>query len=79
MKKLIALVLAAMLCLFACAAMAENLKIGVIVVGDETEGYTLSHMNGIKEAAANLGLSENQIIWKSKCPEDHTCYDAALD
>ena len=79
MKKLIALVLAAMLCLFACAAMAENLKIGVIVVGDETEGYTLSHMNGIKEAAANLGLSENQIIWKYKCPEDQTCYDAALD
>ena len=79
MKKFIALVLAAMLCLFACAAMAQDLKIGVILVGDETEGYTLSHMNGIKEAAANVGLAENQIIWKYKTPEDQTCYDAALD
>jgi hypothetical protein len=65
--------------MMACAALAADLKIGVIVVGDETEGYTLSHMNGIKEAAANLGIADNQIIWKYKCPEDQTCYDAALD
>jgi len=79
MKKFIALVLAAMLCMMACAALAADLKIGVILVGDETEGYTLSHMNGIKEAAANLGLAEKQIVWKYKTPEDQTCYDAALD
>lgn len=79
MKKLFALVLAAMLCMLACSALAADLKIGVILVGDETEGYTLSHMNGIKEAAANVGLAENQIIWKYKSPEDQTCYDAALD
>ncbi len=79
MKKLIALVLAAMLCMLACSALAADLKVGVILVGDETEGYTLSHMNGIKEAAANVGLAENQIIWKYKTPEDQSCYDAALD
>ena len=79
MKKFIALVLAAMLCMLACSALAADLKIGVILVGDETEGYTLSHMNGIKEAAANVGLAENQIVWKYKSPEDQTCYDAALD
>ena len=79
MKKLIALILAAALCLVACAAMAQDLKIGVIVVGDETEGYTLSHMNGIKEAAAALGIADNKIVWKYKIPEDQTCYDAALD
>lgn len=79
MKKFIALVLAAVLCLFACAALAQDLKIGVIVVGDETEGYTLAHMNGIKTAAANLGIADNQIIWKYKITEDQTCYDAALD
>jgi len=79
MKKFIALALAAVLCLFACAALAQDLKIGVILVGDETEGYTLSHMNGIKEAAKNLGIADSQIIWKYKCPEDQTCYDAALD
>ena len=79
MKKFIALVLAAMLCLAACSALAADLKVGVILVGDETEGYTLSHMNGIKDAAANLGLSESDIVWKYKIPEDQSCYDAALD
>lgn len=79
MKKLIALILAAVLCLAACAALADDLKIGVILVGDETEGYTLAHMDGIKAAAASMGITENQIIWKYKTPEDQTCYDAALD
>ena len=79
MKKLLALILAAVLCLAACSALAADLKIGVILVGDETEGYTLSHINGVKDAAAELGISENNIIWKYKCPEDQTCYDAALD
>ena len=36
-------------------------------------------MNGVKEAAANVGLADNQIIWKYKTPEDQSCYDAALD
>ena len=79
MKKLIALVLAAVLCLAACAALAADLKVGVILVGDETEGYTLAHMNGIKAAAAALGMSDSQIVWKYKVPEDQTCYDSALD
>lgn len=57
MKKLIALVLAAMLCMAACAALAADLKIGAVMLGDETEGYTLAHMEGIKQAAAELGLS----------------------
>lgn len=79
MKKLIALILAAVLCLAACAALADDLKIGVILVGDETEGYTLAHMDGIKAAAASMEIPDNQIIWKYKTPEDQTCYDAALD
>ena len=79
MKKLIALILAAVLCMAACVAMAADLKVGVILVGDETEGYTLAHMNGIKAAAANLGLSDSQIVWKYKVPEDQSCYDSALD
>ncbi len=79
MKKWIALLLAAVLCLAACAALADDLKVGVILVGDETEGYTLAHMNGIKAAAKNVGLDESQIIWKYKIPEDQTCSDNAYD
>ncbi|MDO5377261.1 MAG: BMP family ABC transporter substrate-binding protein [Clostridia bacterium] len=79
MKKWIALLLAAMLCVMACAALADDLKVGVILVGDETEGYTLAHMNGIKAAAAQVGLDESQIVWKYKIPEDQTCSDNAYD
>ena len=79
MKKLIALMLAAMLMLAACVALADDLKVGVILVGDETEGYTLAHMNGIKAAAEALGLTDSQIVWKYKVPEDQSCYDSAMD
>ena len=79
MKKLIALMLAAVLMLAACVALADDLKVGVILVGDETEGYTLAHMNGIKAAAEALGLTDNQIVWKYKVPEDQSCYDSAMD
>ena len=79
MKKLIALMLAAVLMLAACVALADDLKVGVILVGDETEGYTLAHMNGIKAAAEVLGLTDSQIVWKYKVPEDQSCYDSAMD
>lgn len=44
-------------------------KIGVILVGDDTEGYTKAHMDGIKAAAAALGIADSQIIWKYKIEE----------
>ena len=75
MKKLIALLVTAVLCLTAFAALAE-VKIGAVMLGDETEGYTLAHINGIKEAAEKLGI---EVVWKYKVPEDQTCYDSALD
>ena len=60
-------------------AAASDLKVGVITIGDETEGYTAAHINGIKAAAQKLGMSDSQIVWKYKVPEDQTCYDSALD
>ena len=45
---------------------APNFKMGVILVGDETEGYSAAHIAGIKEAAAELLLEakgfENVIV-----------------
>ena len=58
---------------------ASKVKIGVILVGDETEGYTAAHMEGIKKAAAELGIADSQIIWKYKTPENSSCADAATD
>lgn len=58
---------------------ASAIKVGVIYVGDENEGYTESHMKGIKEMAAALGLSADQVIEKTNIPEDESAYDAAVD
>ena len=60
-------------------AAASDLKVGVITIGDETEGYTAAHINGIKAAAQKLGMSDSQIVWKYMVPEGAECSDAAED
>ena len=64
MKKIISLLLSVLLvvgCLTGCSGNgdggnqggdtpADKPKIGVILVGDENEGYTYAHMEGIREA-----------------------------
>ncbi|MDD6035512.1 MAG: BMP family ABC transporter substrate-binding protein [Lachnospiraceae bacterium] len=83
MKKLVSLLLicAMVFCIGACGKKDEggDFKVGVILVGDDTEGYTAAHMNGIKEAAKSLNIAEKDIIWKYKVTEDSKCYDAASD
>lgn len=56
-----------------------DLKVGVIYIGDENEGYTAAHMAGIDEMMAAVGLTEDQVIEKTTIPEDESCYDAAVD
>ena len=85
MKKILAMILAlAMIaCLFAGCGDTDtpagdgdkkDVKVGVVLIGDENEGYTLAHINGIKEACKNLGLSEtDNVVWKYAIPEDETC------
>ena len=94
MKKLLGIVLSAamMLSLAACGgsastaapatdgdAAASTLKVGCVMLGDETEGYTAAHITGIKEAAAELGLTDDQVVWKYKIAESAACADAAED
>ncbi len=95
MKKVLALVLAFMMLLCACAVAETSisttaaeieltgdpaaLKVGVVLIGDENEGYTMAHITGIKGAAEALGLSDDQFIWKYTIPEDSSCYDAIMD
>ena len=86
MKKILALILAlAMIaCLFAACggdtADGDDVKIGVVLVGDENEGYTYAHILGIRAAVKNLGLNEkDNIIWKYTVPENEKCYDAISD
>lgn len=60
-------------------AEAPAAKIGVILVHDENSGYDASHIDGIRKAAANVGFTDDQIIWKYNIAEDETCYDTATD
>ena len=39
------------------AKSASDIKVGVIYIGDENEGYTAAHMAGIDRMMSNLGLS----------------------
>ena len=94
MKKLLAVLLAIMMVftLVGCSSKKEETpaetpaeeatsgpKIGIILVGDENEGYTYAHMEGIKEAAKGLGISDDTILWKYTIGETQACYDAAVD
>ena len=57
----------------------EDLKVGVIYIGDENEGYTAAHMKGIDEMEEKLGLDDSQIIEKTLIGEAEGCYDVAAD
>ena len=58
---------------------AKDMKVGVIYIGDENEGYTYSHMKGIDDMMKAVGLSDAQVIEKTNIPEGEECYDAAVD
>ena len=93
MKRILALVLAALfvLSMVACEATQtggevagesgnEALKIGVICIGDESEGYTAAHIDGIRAMVENLGLSEDQVMYKFNISEyGSDCQDAAKE
>ncbi len=74
---MIALVIAFSFTLTSCGDQNEDFKVGIILVGDETEGYTLAHMDGLKAACKEIGLSESQVIWKRKVEETDECAQAA--
>ncbi len=61
------------------AQAVSDVKVGVIYIGDENEGYSAAHMTGIDEMMSELGLSDAQVIEKTNVPEDESCYDAAVD
>ncbi len=103
MKKLLALVLAALM-VFTLAACTNNadvnvddaqnnnanaddvntdtnadLKVGFIFLHDENSTYDKNFMDGAKAAQEALGLSDEQVIFKTNVPEGNECYEAAAD
>ncbi len=54
-----------------------SFKAGFILIGDESEGYSEAHINGIKAAQTALNLSDSQILLKKKVLEDDGAKTAA--
>ena len=89
MKKLLALVLALILCvsLVACgpkqpAGEKAALKVGAIYINskNDTAGYTFAHHNGITTAMKELGLNpETDLVIQDEVPEDYEQVCTAID
>ncbi|MBQ3053676.1 MAG: BMP family ABC transporter substrate-binding protein [Clostridia bacterium] len=85
MKKIITLILAvAMVLSFAACGnnttVSEgNLKVGFIFLHDENSTYDKNFMDSAKAAQEKLGLTDDQVIFKTNIPEGNECYEAAAD
>ncbi|MBR5295877.1 MAG: BMP family ABC transporter substrate-binding protein, partial [Clostridia bacterium] len=58
---------------------ADDFKLGVICLHDEKSTYDLNFIQAVEKAAKDLGLKEDQVIFKKNIPEGNECYDAAAD
>jgi basic membrane protein A and related proteins len=83
-KKLVALALALMLALtatsfaLAFAPVAQNdLKVGFVFIGEATDGYTGAHYKGSVAMQKELGLRDDQLVYKFNTTEDAAC-EAAM-
>ena len=61
------------------AATAADIKIGMICIGDENEGYSANHINGLLRAMEALGIAKEQVTFKYHTPETEAAYEAAVD
>ncbi len=61
------------------AAQTKGVKLGVILLHDENSTYDKNFIDGVMEAKAALGLTDDQVIMKRNIPESNECYEAALD
>jgi len=84
MKKLIALLLVAMMVfsLAACNAgnnqdeNTEKMKVGFIFLHDEQSTYDKNFIDAAIEACKNMGVT---MVQKTQIPESQACYDAAIE
>ncbi|MBQ9648567.1 MAG: BMP family ABC transporter substrate-binding protein [Oscillospiraceae bacterium] len=63
----------------AAPAASSGLKVGAILVGDENEGYTYAHIEGIRKAMSAAGLSDSDVVWFYNIPENEECYDKCIE
>ena len=88
MKKILSLLLAAIMLVASVAMLTscggetsveDGFKIGFIFLHDENSTYDKNFLDAAKAATEELGLSEEQVIFKTNVPEGNECYEAAAD
>ena len=85
MKKIVSLVLAmlmlasAVVCFSSCSGDDGKFKLGVILLHDEKSTYDLNFIEAVKRAQDELGLADDQVIYKKNIPESKECTTAAED
>lgn len=57
----------------------KDIKIGFIFLHDENSTYDKNFIDAAKAAKEALGLSDEQVIFKTNIPESSECYEAAAD
>ncbi len=57
----------------------SELKVGFIFLHDENSTYDKNFIDAAKAATEKLGLTAEQVIFKTNVPEDITCYDTAAE
>ncbi len=58
---------------------AKDIKVGFIFLHDENSTYDKNFINAANEVKKTLGLSDDQVIFKTNVPESNECYEAAAD
>ncbi len=88
---LVTVMIAASMCLFAACgnedktpaveggANVADFKIGFIFLHDENSTYDKNFLDAAEAATKELGLKEDQVIFKTNIPEGNECYEAAAD
>lgn len=57
----------------------EDLKVGFIFLHDENSTYDKNFIDAANAAKKNLGLNDDQVLFKNNIPENSDCYEAAAD
>ena len=86
MKKLLSVVLMAALLVMALAGCSAaggkkdaDFKVGFIFLHDENSTYDKNFMDAATAATEKLGLSKDQVMFKTNIPESNECYEAAAE
>ena len=88
MKKLLTLLVAAIMAVACCLGLTacgkkgiskDELKVGLICLHDETSTYDKNFIDAFKAACANKGIKEDNIYIRTNIAEGAACYDNAAD